>query len=154
MAASAVIAGAPESPRAPPMTTTTPEVNLVDADPRRGSSASTAGRMRPTAGSPGAPGGIPISITLTRPAWSLPGAIHRPGLAWWKVAVTCARTAAPATSPVEASTPLGTSAATTVAPAAVMSAMTDATGSRGAPVEPVPSSASTIPPAPARRSAA
>jgi hypothetical protein len=44
---------------------------------------------------------------------ALAGAIHRPGLARWKVTVTSARTAGPATSPVEASIPLGTSTATT-----------------------------------------
>ena len=60
-----------------------------------------------------------MSMTSTSPACALPGSIHRPGLAAWNVAVAAARTAAPATSPVEASTPLGTSAATTGAPAGV-----------------------------------
>ena len=30
-----------------------------------------------------------MSITVTSPAWVLPGAIHRPGLPAWKVAVAC-----------------------------------------------------------------
>ena len=50
-----------------------------------------------------------------------------------------ARTAAPATSPVEASTPLGTSAATTVAPRGVdVGDHARDAGRCGAPVEPVP----------------
>jgi hypothetical protein len=40
----------------------------------------TAGPMRPACGSPGAPRGMPMSITCTRPAWALPGWIHSPGL--------------------------------------------------------------------------
>ncbi len=52
-------------------------------------------------------------MTSTAPACALPGAIQSPGLAATKVAVAAAHTACPATSPVLASTPLGTSAATT-----------------------------------------
>ena len=59
-----------------------------------------------------------MSATSTVPAWALPGLIHSPGLAAWKVTVTLACTAAAATSPVEASTPLGTSTLSTLAPAA------------------------------------
>ena len=54
-----------------------------------------------------------MSTVSTAPAWALPGLIHRPGLAAWKVTVPRARTAAPATTPLEASTPLGTSTLTT-----------------------------------------
>ncbi len=78
----------------------------------------------------------------------LPGEIHRPGLAAWNVAVAFARTAAPSDSPVEASTPLGTSHAITVAPpsaAALIASIAPAAGSRGSPENPVPRIASTIP---------
>jgi hypothetical protein len=88
---------------------------------------------------------MPMSITWTAPACALPGEIQSPGLARWKVAVAAARTAAPGTSPVEASTPLGTSAAITLPRAAPTSPITPATGSLGAPVAPVPRSASMIP---------
>jgi hypothetical protein len=77
-------------------------------------SRSTAVPMRPAPASPGAPAGMPMSMTETAPACALPGAIQSPGFARWKVAVAAARTAAPATSPEPASTPLGMSAATTV----------------------------------------
>jgi hypothetical protein len=96
---------------------------------------------------------MPMSITWTSPACALPGWIHRPGLAAWNVAVATARTAGPATSPVEASTPLGTSAATTGAEAPFSASMALAAGPRGAPVAPVPSSASTSTPACSSRAA-
>ena len=94
-----------------------------------------------------------MSITVTSPAWALPGEIHSPGLAAWKVAVASARTASPATSPVEASTPLGTSQAnTTASPAASLIAPIAArAGSRGSPEKPVPRIASTIAAAAATR---
>ena len=53
------------------------------------------------------------------PAWKRPGAIASPTFAAPNVTVTVARTAAPGTSPVEASTPDGTSTATTGRPARV-----------------------------------
>ncbi len=142
------------SPRDPPATMTWPDVNFVPARVRRGISARIDGPMSPAAGSAGAPSGMPMSMTATRPACSLPGLIHRPGLAAANVAVAVACTAAPPTSPVDASTPLGTSAAMTGASAASMAARTDAAGSRGAPVTPVPSTASTIAATPSRRSGA
>ena len=92
-----------------------------------------------------------MSITLTSPACPLPGAIHNPGLAAWNVAVAPARTASPAISPVEPSTPLGTSHATTTAPAsaaALIAAIAVEAGSRGSPENPVPRIASTIASAP------
>ena len=135
------------------MITTLPELNLVEPGPRRGTSRRTAGVISPASASPGAPAGIPMSITLTAPACAFPGAIQSPGLATWKVAVATARIAAPATSPVPASTPLGTSAAITGALAPLRSSITPAAAPRGAPVVPVPSSASTSPAAPARRAA-
>ena len=42
----------------------------------------------------GRPRGMPMSATSTVPAWALPGLIHSPGLAAWKVTVTLACTAA------------------------------------------------------------
>ena len=147
----AAMVGAPVRPEEPPITNTLPELNLVDSGVRRGISSSTPGRIRPISGSAGAPDGIPMSITSTAPAWALPGWIHRPGFARWNVAVATARTAGPATAPVDASTPDGTSAAITGAPAALIASMTPAAGSRGAPVVPVPSSASTIACAPSSR---
>ena len=57
-----------------------------------------------------------MSIVSTSPACALPGAIHKPGLPAWKVTVAAARTAAPDATPVEASTPLGTSTLTTGRP--------------------------------------
>ncbi len=57
-----------------------------------------------------------MSTTLHGPARRLPGATTSPGLMAPNVTVTSAATAAPATVPVSASTPLGTSTATTIAP--------------------------------------
>jgi hypothetical protein len=151
MAASAAIDGAPVSPREPPATTTLPDVNLVELAPRRGTSASTPSPISAAQGSPAAPSGMPMSITSTVPAWVLPGLIHSPGLARWNVAVRTAWTAGPATSPVEASTPLGTSAATTGAAAASIASIAERAGSRASPANPVPSTASTIAAAPSRR---
>ena len=95
------------------------------------------GEISPIAGSAGPPAGIPMSITVdlagVRPC---PGAIHSPGLAAWKVTVASARTATPWTSPVEASTPLGTSHATTTvrpsAAAALIAAIAAARRARAA----------------------
>jgi hypothetical protein len=72
-------------------------------------------------------------------------------LARWNVAVAFASTASPSTSPVEALTPLGTSAAITRALAALIAAITLSAGLRGAPWKPVPSKASTITCTPFRR---
>jgi len=74
-----------------------------------------------------------MSATCTSPACCLPGAIHRPGLAAWKVTVALARTAAPATSPVEACTPLGTSTLITGAPDWLIASIATATSPRGSP---------------------
>ncbi len=143
--------GAPVSPSDPPQTSTLPAANFVDSVPRLGISPVTRSSINPIRGSPGAPGGMPMSTTRTSPAWALPGAIHRPGLAAWNVPVARARAAPPATSPVDASTPLGTSQATTTAPrplASLIAAIALAAGSRGAPAKPVPRIASTIAAAP------
>ena len=130
------------SPREPPHTSTWPEANFVDSRPRRGMPSSTARVIRPIAGCTGAPRGMPMSITRTSPARPLPGAIHRPGLAAWNVAVTSAWTAAPCAAPVEASTPLGTSAATTGASRSLIASIAERAGSRGSPSNPVPRMAS------------
>ena len=53
----------------------------------------------------------PMSATTTSPAWKRPGATWRPTFGPPNVTVAEARTAAPAISPVEASTPDGTSTA-------------------------------------------
>ena len=116
MADSEAMQGAPVSPRDPPQTSTLPAANLFDSRPRRGIAAATRAEISPTRGSTGPPAGIPMSITCTSPACVLPGSIHSPGLPALKVAVARARTALPAISPVEASTPLGTSHAITHAP--------------------------------------
>ncbi len=122
MAACAAIRGAPVSPREPPATTTWPEANLVESPARRGSSPATADLIRPILAAIGAPRGMPMSIARTSPAWRLPGMIHSPGLLAWKVTVTSACTASPETTPVDASTPLGTSTATTAPFVALTSA--------------------------------
>src|SRR5580704_706521 len=116
MADSEAIHGAPVSPGDPPHTSTLPAANLVDSRPRRGISSATRAEISPTRGSTGPPAGIPISTTWTEPECVLPGSIHSPGLPALKVAVARALAAGPATSPEDASTPLGTSHATTHAP--------------------------------------
>src|ERR1700755_3529846 len=67
-----------------------------------------------------------------------------PSLGRWNVAVATQWPAVPPTSPVDASTPDGASAAITGALAASISSITWSAGVRGEPEEPVPSSASTI----------
>ena len=63
-------------------------------------------------------------------------------MAAWKVTVTVARTARAQTTPVEASTPEGTSTLTMGAPQALAASIASAIAPRGSPVKPVPSSAS------------
>ena len=74
----------------------------------------------------------PIGAICTRPAWKRPGAIASPTLAAPNVTVAVARTATPGTSPVEASTPDGTSIATIGRPHALISSIIRAASSRGA----------------------
>ena len=71
----------------------------------------------------------------TSPACALPGAIHRPGFPAWKVTVAAARTAAPDATPVEASTPLGTSTLTTGALAAFTASIASANRAAGLTLE-------------------
>jgi hypothetical protein len=99
----------------------------------------------------GAPVGMPMSTTRTVPLCDLPGLIHSPGLAAAKVAVARARIAAPSTTPLAASTPLGTSAATIGRPASLSASMASATAPCGVPEKPVPSRASTATEQSARR---
>ncbi len=115
---------------------------------------STSAPMRPEGTSSGAPCGIPMSTTWTAPAWRLPGLIHNPSLARWKVAVALARTASPTTSPDDASTPLGTSALTTGCACALSAVIASATTPRGSPLKPVPRTASTWPACPSSAPAA
>jgi hypothetical protein len=62
------------------------------------------------------------------------------------VTVAAASTTTPATSPVDASTPDGTSTATTAAPEPLICSISFAAGTRGSPRKPVPNSASTTTP--------
>ena len=108
---------------------------MVESAPRRGMSRSTPAPISPTSGAPGPPRGMPMSITSTSPAYSLPGPDPQPELGAVERRRGDARgPPAPATSPVDASTPDGTSAATTGASAASISSITLPPGSRGAPV--------------------
>ena len=83
---------------------------------------------------------MPMSATSTSPACARPGLTWSPTFGPCIVTVAAARTAAPRTSPVEASTPDGTSTATT---SPVICAMSAAASGRGSPLNPVPKSAST-----------
>ena len=85
-------------------------MNFESGAPRSGTRRSTAAVARTIAV---AACSRPMSATTTRPAWNLPGATTSPTLTPWNVTVTSASTAAPATSPVEPSTPEGTSTETT-----------------------------------------
>ena len=126
---------------------------MVERAPRRGARSSTAASIVPATGCPGAPSGIPIGATRSSPVCHLPGATRWPTLAAWKLTVRSASTAAPATSPLEASTPEAMSQATTGAPQASIAAIAARAGSRGSPAKPVPKIASTTAPEPARRGA-
>jgi hypothetical protein len=84
-----------------------------------------------------------MSTTTSRPVWKRPGATTCPTFGAWKVTVTDARTAAPATFPVDASTPEGRSTDTTGAVPSFSSAIISAAARRGVPANPVPKSAST-----------
>ena len=90
--------GAPVSPREPPATSTAPELNFVESRRAARDARDRAGLDQPDVRrvlGRRARAGCRSSITRTAPACSLPGAIHRPGLAAWKVAVAAARTATP-----------------------------------------------------------
>ena len=72
-----------------------------------------------------------MSATTTSPAWKRPGATWSPTLLAWNVTVSDALTAAPTTSPVDASTPEGRSTETTGRPQALIrSIIAAASGAR------------------------
>ena len=71
-------------------------VYLLSSARLRGTSARIAGVARRCAVSPCS---SPMSATTTSPAWKRPGATASPTLRPWKVTVSAASTAAPATSP-------------------------------------------------------
>ncbi len=118
------------------MMNTLPLENFVEADERRGMSRSTPAPISPASGRAGPPRGMPISTTSTSPAYALPGRTQTPIFGRWNATVATQCTAGPATSPVDASTPDGMSAAITGARAASISSITRAAGSRGTPEEP------------------
>ena len=120
MLACAAIRGAPVSPREPPTTSTCPLVNFVEEASLRGSTPSTDAASARRSPSPGAPRGMPMSIVSTSPACALPG--RDPQSRLGRVEGDRHRGHArrcPETTPVDASTPLGTSTLTTAAPACV-----------------------------------
>src|SRR5690606_37054895 len=123
---------------------TTPLRYLSVPVPGRGSMSRTDARSSaPTSGS-GRYGPSPMSTSSTRPAYEAPGSTSSPVFHAPIVTVTPARTALPSTRPVDASTPLGTSTATTGAPARPSISASPAYGSRNAPETPIPTSPSTI----------
>ena len=85
-----------------------------------------------------------MSETTTVPARERPGETTSPTLSAWNVTVRSASTAAPAISPVDASTPEGRSTDTTGAPEPLMRSISAAASGRGSPWKPVPKSASTM----------
>ena len=116
----------------------------MPAASRPGTSAWTRALISPMSAPTGAERtAIPMSITRSSPVSCLPGAIQCPGLAAANVAVAVARTATPHASPVEASTPLATSAATTGASITASVSIASAARPRGSPAKPVPKIAST-----------
>ena len=124
-------------------------MNFESRVPRRGTSERTAGVARTI---DVAAGSSPMSATTTRPLLNRPGATASPTFAPWKVTVTSAVTAAPAISPVEASTPDGRSTESTGRPLSPIRSISAAASGRGAPWKPVPKSASTTTSAPERSS--
>ena len=116
-----------------PATTFTAERHLCASDGRRGhhratSAASTTCRVAPDTSSP-------MSTTRTSPARSAPLPRSRPGLSAWNVTVRVARITPSPAAPVSASTPLGTSTASTGA--------SPGSGAVHSPWKPVPKAAST-----------
>ena len=143
--------GAPVSPREPPATTHVARAELGRAR-RRGAAcrAARAGVISPTSAL-ARRAARDADVDHAHLARVRLARARSTGPAWraWNVAVAAARTAAPATSPVEASTPLGTSAATTVPVARVDRLDRAARPARAARrSKPVPSSASTMTAAP------
>src|SRR5450755_952225 len=92
---------------------TTPRRYLSDS--AVGTGNSTSGACNAVTDAVGSEGAKPMSTNSTAPAHCAPGSISKPGFQVPNVTVTWACTAAPATTPVSASTPEGTSTASTVA---------------------------------------
>src|SRR5215210_3489824 len=108
------ITGAPVVPREPATTSRAPAEYLWAGSAVRGifphrEAASVQTREGATLDS----GGIPMSTATTLPACSRPGEITPPTFAACAQTVRSANTAAPCTSPVDPSTPDGTSTAST-----------------------------------------
>ena len=104
---------APSMP-AEPAATPTAVVHLFTCRARGGSRVATSPSS--TSAAPGTGREIPMSATSTAPASRGPSPWSSPVLRAAKVTVTSARTASPGASPVSASTPDGTSIASTRAP--------------------------------------
>src|SRR5947209_13187103 len=119
----------------PVATPTTPRVYLSDTGPGSGHQDRTSSRPAMFRAG-GASGASPMSTGSTSPAWTAPGPTTSPGLRQPNVTVTSAGTASPGTAPVSASTPDGTSTATTVARRAFATAA--AASGRSPPLPPMP----------------
>ena len=97
----------------PAATPTTPRVYLSDLPSLPGSRRPTSAASSSSTGAGSSHSASPMSTRCTRPAQPRPAPTTSPGLSVPKVTVSAARTAAPSTAPVSASTPLGRSTATT-----------------------------------------
>ncbi len=138
---------APGKRSLPASTPSTPRRYLSDSAVGLGSSAATSAACSARAAGSPSQGPSPMSASSTVPAWLAPGSMSRPGFQVPKVTVTSARMAAPATTPVSASTPLGRSTATTMAPswrARSVRSASSAAGGLSPPRPPMPSSPSMI----------
>src|SRR5438094_568523 len=94
----------------PAATPSTPREYLLTSPAGDGSSTRTPASSRIRTADDGSDRPTPTSSTL--PQYDAPGSTKSPGFHAPNVTVTSARTATPATRPVDASTPLGTSTAT------------------------------------------
>ncbi len=137
-------AAAPVKRSLPATIPTTPRLYLSDSGEGRGSNAPTSAACIALASGASRYGPRPMSISSTTPAYRAPGSISRPGFRVPNVTVTSAWTAAPSTTPVSASTPLGRSTATTTAGDRAASPASVAWGSRRPPWPPMPSRPSRI----------
>ena len=117
---SATIVGAPVSPREPPATTTTPDLNLSPARARGGTRSSTPSAISPARSGRRRAARDPDLDHPTRPACYLPGVDVEADLRPVERGRDVRLTASPSTSPVDAFTPDGTSQATTGAPASLI----------------------------------
>ena len=144
MAPPTASAAAPVNRSLPATIPTTPRRYLSESSGGRGSRAPTSLACIAIASGASRYGPRPMSISSTTPACRAPGSISRPGFRVPNVTVTPASIAAPSTTPVSASTPLGRSTATTTAGERAASPAREACGSRRPPRPPMPSSPSRI----------